>query len=126
MLILDTHALLWYLSDSKEMGDDLKQQISDSDLVAVSIASFWEIAIKQSIGKLKLEESVSEIEHICYLKDIMVLPIKPSELDVIKTLPNIHADPFDRLIISQTISESAILVTKDSNIHKYPVRTIWK
>ena len=125
MHILDTHTLLWYLSDSVNLSEKLKQFINECETVAVSIASLWEIAIKQSLGKLKIEASISEIEQLCYQKDILVLPINSSELDLLKSLPKLHGDPFDRLIICQTLRESAVLITKDSIIPEYPVKTLW-
>lgn len=125
MYILDTHALLWYLTDSDRMSEELKDFISNSETVAVSIASLWEIAIKQSLGKLKIDFTIFQIEQVCYQKDILILPIKPVELDMICNLPKIHGDPFDRLIICQTIQESAILITTDSIIPQYPVHTYW-
>lgn len=100
MLILDTHTLLWFLRDSSELPSETKNMIQQADVVGVSIASLWEIAIKMSLGKL--------------------------ELEILQTLPKIHGDPFDRLIICQTIQSSAILITKDTFIPKYPVRTCWK
>jgi len=125
MYILDTHALLWYLTDSDRMSAKLKDFISDCETVAVSIASLWEIAIKQSLGKLKVDFSISQIEQVCYQKDILILPVKPEELDIISNLPKIHGDPFDRLIICQAMKESAVLITTDSVIPQYPVRTYW-
>lgn len=125
MFVLDTHTLLWFLRDSSELPSEAKTMIQQADAVAVSIASFWEIAIKMSLGKLELDLSISEIEKLCYEKDILVLPIKTKELEILQTLPKIHGDPFDRLIICQTIQSSAILITKDTIIPKYPVRTYW-
>jgi len=125
MYILDTHALLWYLTDSDRMTKKLKIFISNCETLSVSIASLWEIAIKQSLGKLKIDSTISQIEQICYQKDILILPIKPLDLDLIGNLPHIHGDPFDRLIICQTIQESATLITTDSIIPKYPVNTYW-
>ena len=126
MYILDTHVLLWALSDSPMLSDSLKSLICEEEVVAVSIASLWEMAIKQIIGKLKIDVSLKEIEEKCYEKDILILPILPKELDILKTLPSVHGDPFDRLIICQAISNAAVVITKDTSIPKYPVRTLWK
>ena len=126
MLILDTHTLLWFLRDSSELSLKTKNMIQQADIVSVSIVSLWEIAIKISLGKLELDVSISEIENLCYEKDILILPIKTKELEILNTLPKLHGDPFDRLIICQTIQSSAILITKDTIIPKYPVRTYWE
>ena len=125
MYILDTHTLLWYLFDSKELSGNLKDFISACDVIAVSIVSLWEIAIKQSLGKLKFESTISKIAQYCYENDILILPIKVSHLDLVKTLPSIHGDPFDRLLICQTMEESAVLITRDTIIPKYSVETMW-
>lgn len=125
MLILDTHTLLFFLNNNPQLPESLKQKICIEKEVAVSIASLWEIAIKESIGKLRIDCTLSEIQQLCYEKDIVILPIKPKELDIIKTLPQIHGDPFDRLLVSQAISNSAIIATRDAKISLYPVRTLW-
>lgn len=125
MYILDTHSFLWFLSDSDNMPVKTKELICSEKDIAVSIASLWEIAIKKALGKLDFEYDFSQIENLCYEKDIMILPIKLKELDILQTLEHIHGDPFDRLIICQTISNAAVLITKDSVIPKYPIRTVW-
>ena len=120
MYILDTHTLLWYLRDSEELSDTARNTINDSDYVCVSAASLWEIAIKHSIGKLDLEFTISQIEDLCSDKDIYIL-----HLDELKKLPNHHNDPFDRLIICQAIAENTTIITRDTIIPKYPVKTLW-
>ena len=84
-----------------------------------------EIAIKQSIGKLDLDFSITQIENLCNEKDIQILPIKSKHLDKLKNLPKYHGDPFDRLIISQALAENLTIITRDSTIPNYPVRTLW-
>ena len=125
MYILDTHTLLWYLRDSEELSDTARNTINDADYVCVSAASLWEIAIKHSIGKLDLEFTISQIEDLCSDKDIYILPIKGRHLDELKKLPNHHNDPFDRLIICQPIAENTTIITRDTIIPKYPVKTLW-
>ena len=99
--------------------------ISTEDQIFVSVASLWEIAIKNSIGKLDLEFSIEEIENLCNEKDITILQINGKQLDKIKLLPKIHSDPFDRLIIAQAQTEELTILTTDSKIPKYPVKTLW-
>ena len=84
-----------------------------------------EIAIKHSIGKLVLEFSISQIEELCSEKDIYILPIKGNQLDELDKLPDYHNDPFDRLIICQAITENMTIITRDTIIPKYPVKTLW-
>ena len=125
MYLLDTHALLWYLRDSPELSKKALKIISTEDEIFVSVAFLWEIAIKNSIGKLDLEFSIEEIENLCNEKDITILQINGKQLDKIKLLPKIHSDPFDRLIIAQAQTEELTILTTDSKIPKYPVKTLW-
>ena len=125
MYLLDTHTLLWFLKDSPKLSNRALEIITTENEIFFSIVSLWEIVIKKSIGKLDLTSSIQEIEDLCYEKDISLLQIKSKHLDKIMELPNIHNDPFDRLIISQSIIENLILITKDNNIPYYPVKTVW-
>jgi PIN domain nuclease of toxin-antitoxin system len=125
MYLLDTHAMLWYLRDSPELSASAHSLIDKAEYVAVSIASFWEIAIKQSIGKMQFCMTIPELESLCLDQDIQVLPIQSIVLEQIKALPKIHGDPFDRLIIAQAQIGKMTIITRDRMIPQYPVPTIW-
>ena len=125
MYLLDTHAMLWYLRDSPELSMSAHSLIDKAEYVAVSIASFWEIAIKQSIGKMQFCMTIPELESLCLDRDIQVLPIQSIVLEQIKSLPKIHGDPFDRLIIAQAQIGKMTIITRDRIIPQYPVPTIW-
>ena len=125
MYLLDTHAMLWYLRDSPELSASAHSLIDNAEFVAVSIASFWEIAIKQSIGKMQFCMTIPELESLCLDRDIQVLPIQSVVLEQIKSLPKIHGDPFDRLIIAQAQIGKMTIITRDRMIPQYPVPTIW-
>lgn len=125
MYIIDTHVLLWYLRNSGDLSELALNTINTTELIYTSVASLWEIAIKQSIGKLDLDFSITQIENLCNEKDIQILPIKSKHLDKLKNLPKYHGDPFDRLIISQALAENLTIITRDSTIPNYPVRTLW-
>ena len=125
MYLLDTHAMLWYLRDSPELSASAHSLIDKAEYVAVSIASFWEIAIKQSIGKMQFCMTIPELKSLCLDRDIQVLPIQSVVLEQIKSLPKIHGDPFDRLIIAQAQIGKMTIITRDRIIPQYPVPTIW-
>ncbi len=125
MHLIDTHALLWYLRDSSELSEKAHEIIDNEEQIFTSIASLWEIAIKHSIGKLDLELSITQIEELCKQKDISILPIASKHLDELKKLPNHHNDPFDRLIICQARTENLTIITRDTIIPKYSVKTLW-
>ena len=125
MYLLDTHAMLWYLRDSPELSASAHALIDNAEYVAVSIASFWEIAIKQCIGKMQFCMTIPELESLCLDRAIQVLPIQSVVLEQIKSLPKIHGDPFDRLIIAQAQIGKMTIITRDRIIPQYPVPTIW-
>ena len=125
MYLLDTHAMLWYLRDSLELSTSAHRLIDEAEYVAVSIASFWEIAIKQSIGKMRLSMTIPELESMCLNRDIQVLPIQSAVLEQTKSLPQIHGDPFDRLIIAQAQVGEMTIITRDRIIPQYSVQTVW-
>ena len=126
MYLLDTNALLYFLYDSGKLSKRASDIIYHSDeRINVSIVSMWEIAIKSSIGKLEIKSSISKIAETCENERFDILPIKPFHLDEIGRLPAIHGDPFDRLIISQAISENLVIITKDGTMPMYNVKVLW-
>ena len=125
MILLDTHTLIWTLFDSGNLSENAKKALSSGKKAFVSVASLWEIAIKQSIGKIKLDITINEIAQKCDEYHITILPITAEHLDRIKDLPDIHKDPFDRLLIAQAATENMTLITKDTIIPQYKVETIW-
>ena len=126
MTLIDTHVLLWTLFNGDNISADAKAKMTDGDKVFVSVASLWEIAIKQSIGKLDTGHSICEIEGMCKEAKISILPIGAKHLDYINQLPLIHNDPFDRLIVSQAITEGMTLISKDEKIARYQdVYVVW-
>ncbi len=125
MYLLDTCAFLWFLDDSPKLSLNARDIIGKSDGLYLSIVSLWEIAIKKTIKKLDIEETIIDLENICRRYGITILPIKISYLEKIQKLPPIHGDPFDRMIISTALDENLNLITHDSNIRKYNVNLIW-
>ena len=125
-LLLDTHTLLWLVENDARLSDAAKAAVFSADYVAVSVASLWEIAIKQSIGKLDLDASVEEVANACTEQGVDVLRIAYQHLDAIKLLSEIHRDPFDRLLVATAQCEDMTIVTKDENIAKYDVQTVWQ
>lgn len=121
-LLLDTHVLLWYLDNNSKLPDIWKRSIEDRhNIIAVSIASLWEMAIKVSIGKLELMDDLSTIEAILAQQGIDLLPIKTSHLLQLLNLPFHHRDPFDRLIIAQAQTEQMSVVSDDSQFSNYSI-----
>ena len=125
--LLDTHTFLWWDLDDPQISPLAGETIAspDSELL-VSVASLWEIAIKVSAGKLSLP---SRIEHYipARLADyrFRALPISSEHALRVASLPMIHRDPFDRLLVAQALVEGIPLVTSDPAIIRYDVETIW-
>ena len=126
MLLLDTHTFLWFVNDPTRLPEKVNAEIETAESVYVSIASFWEITIKSSLGKLDLPAPISQMMKDCEHLDFSILPIKSGHLEKLLTLPWHHRDPFDRLLISQAQAENLKLVTIDENISRYDVDTLWK
>lgn len=125
--LLDTHTFLWFISGDKQLPESVVKKIEDiSEPCYISIASFWEIAIKIQIGKLKLEISLEELYRFAEINQIEIISINEKHLVTLLKLGLIHNDPFDRLIIAQAISEKLIVVTKDKEFKKYKVKQQWE
>ncbi len=125
MYLLDTHTFLWFLDGNKKLSS-LARTIFNSDAeLAISIASFWEIAIKQNIGKLKVKQTPLELMNLATSQSIFIQQIEPQHLNIVQTLQRIHNDPFDRLIIAQAMHENYSILTCDTIIPQYNVTTVW-
>lgn len=117
--LLDTHILLWWLSDDKKLGKKRTELLAQSsNQIAVSTVSIWEIVIKKSLGKLKVPDNLKEV---IYENEFEILSITPDHVLSLQNLPPIHNDPFDRLLIAQSIYEDMVIVTADKIIPKYEV-----
>lgn len=125
MYLMDTCAFLWFLDDNPNLSVRARDAIGRSRDLYLSIATLWEIAIKKTIHKLVLAESVTDLEEICNDYGITILPVKTRYLEMIQKLPLIHGDPFDRLIMATALEEKLLLITCDSNIRKYDIELLW-
>ena len=123
--LLDTNALIFSLCSPQDLSKAARSVITTERELFVSIVSLWKIAIKQCIGKLSIQSDIPRIEAICEGRGITLIPISSAEIEGIKQLPQFHNDPFDRLIISQAMKNDYCIVTRDSIIPKYPVKTLW-
>ena len=119
-LLLDTHAFLWYYAGSSDLSQNAKIAIENpANNFSVSMASLWEIAIKNSIGKLDLDAPLDIFFKDVIAKGFNFLPIDPSQILQTAALPMHHRDPFDRLIIAQSLVEKMPVVTKDALFAPY-------
>ena len=124
--LLDTHTFIWFIEGDNKLSKKARNEIVDLDNDCfLSIASLWEIAIKSSIGKLNLKIPFNRIADHLSGTNIELLPIEFNHLQILHNLELIHRDPFDRVIISQAITEGVTILTTDKNFKSYPVKCLW-
>ena len=126
-LLLDTNVLIWTFSDDDRISTLASRAMSRStSALYVSVVSVWEIVIKHRTGKLQFEGALEEVlDQILYRSLWTILPLSAEHLAPVVTLPMLHKDPFDRMLIAQARYEGMSIVTSDETIPKYDVRTIW-
>ena len=115
-LLLDTHILLWWLTQDGQLTKRARSTIAEADAIFVSAASAWEMAIKISIGKLKTPD---DLEAQMQANRFVELPVKISHAIVAAQLPHHHGDPFDRMLVAQASVESLTLLTADARLKAY-------
>ena len=126
-LLLDTHILLWSLEENPKLSAHILDLLEDQQHeIMVSSVSFFELAIKSSLGKLKspLGLSYVQLEKHLERRAVKILTPRSEHFDVLRNLPLHHRDPFDRLLIAQAIHENATLVSDDQLFSQYPVTLI--
>lgn len=126
-LLLDTHAFLWFILDDPRLSAKADAVISDpNNGIAISPASFWEIAIKISLGKYSLPEPYQVfMEREIAVNRFSVLPIEPRHTAALTSMPFHHRDPFDRLIIAQASVENVPVISGDAAFDAYGVTRLW-
>ena len=124
--LIDKHALIWFINGESLISVSAQKAIEANDSINfVSIASLWEIAIKLSLGKLELKIPLSEVKTILEDNGFELLPITFEDTTIVSSLPFIHRDPFDRIIIAQGISNDCTVISKDTNFASYNVKVLW-
>jgi PIN domain nuclease of toxin-antitoxin system len=122
-LLLDTHAALWFLSADERLSENARRHLTDgSNVVLLSAAVVWEIAIKRPLGKLTVPD-----EYLTVLLDAGVrpLPVSVAHAAAVQRLPPHHRDPFDRMLVSQAKIEGGAIVTRDDALAAYDVTLVW-
>ena len=126
-LLLDTHALLWWIIDSERLSQAVRRAIADEDNEAlVSAASAWEIATKHRIGKMPGAEALAlDIAGVLASQDFDELPITVADAARAGALREPLRDPFDRMLIAQALSRDLVLISNESLFDRYGVRRLW-
>jgi PIN domain nuclease of toxin-antitoxin system len=125
--LLDTHAMYWYIEGDPQLSATAQTLIQDaSNEILISPASYWEIAIKISVGKWKLNRTYDEFMDIALNKyGFHVLPILPTHTASVIGLPFHHRDPFDRLLVAQALVENIPIVSNDAALDAYGIKRLW-
>jgi PIN domain nuclease of toxin-antitoxin system len=122
-LLIDSHVLLWAAKSPALLSERASAAIGDTgNEVHWSLATAWELAIKQALGKLFIERPVEEAADALRLA---FLPISLQHVRATRLLPLHHRDPFDRMLVAQAVIEDLVLVTRDKELGRYPVATLW-
>ncbi|MEA5597756.1 type II toxin-antitoxin system VapC family toxin [Rivularia sp. UHCC 0363] len=126
-LLLDSHVLIWWSSSSEKLSKKVYDLINDTNnTLLFSIASVWEMQIKFQLGKLNLNSTLPTlIQNQQRVNNLQLLPIELGHIYALNNLPLHHKDPFDRLLIAQTIVEQIPIVSIDEVFDNYPIQRLW-
>jgi PIN domain nuclease of toxin-antitoxin system len=126
-LLLDTHAFIWWADEPEKLSPAALSALEDEgNILVLSVASVWEMQIKADLGKLSLSLPLKElIESQRTANGLQLLPVELAHVLALDSLPPHHKDPFDRLLIAQSVEEGATLVSADSKLSAYQVTLLW-
>lgn len=126
-LLLDTHAFLWWVTDDDRLSERAGELIADgANDVYVSAASAWEIAIKVGLGRIRLPDEArtfapDQLERNAF----QALSVHVAHAVAVIALPDVHRDPFDRMLVAQAMTEGLTIVSQDQELARYPVPVVW-
>ena len=129
--LLDTHVIIWIFEDSSQLSRNALAAIKPSlsaahrGALVVSVASFWEVITKSRKKSMGIADPVTWWDRAVSSLDATVLSIRPSHVVALAGLADHHQDPFDRILVAQTIAEGYTLITKDPQMKRYTTRTLW-
>jgi PIN domain nuclease of toxin-antitoxin system len=126
-VLLDTHAFLWWISDDSRLSSSARAILAESgNRTMLSAASVWEIAIKTALGRLEIDGAIETfIPQQLAANSLLALPIELSHALRVGCLPELHRDPFDRMLVAQAQIENLPILTCDPDIDRYDVETVW-
>lgn len=122
--LLDTSTLLWALGSPERLSVRARRRVESGENI-VSVASYWEVVIKAQKGLLTIADLAAWWRQATELVSARVLPIRASHVTALASLPALHRDPFDRILMAQAIAERVEFVTNDGPIKQYSVQTFW-
>jgi PIN domain nuclease of toxin-antitoxin system len=124
-LLIDTQSFIWFVENDPKLPVSVRDVMEgEQNNLFISIASLWEIVIKSSLGKLSIQKNISEMIKDVTQSGFSILQIVPQHLVTLHSLEYIHRDPFDRIIISQAITENMQIISSDKLFSKYQINLI--
>ncbi len=126
-VLVDTHTLYWFIEGDSKLSNQATEILGDPDNeILISPASYWEMAIKISIGNWQLNQSYQDFIDVALLQyGFVILPVSPDHTAGLLQMPFHHRDPFDRLLIAQSVHEGIAVVSADKQFDAYGVNRIW-
>jgi len=126
-LLLDTHTFLWFIFGSSRMSEKAEALIQDpANRKFLSLATPWEVGIKVSTGKLTVSQPVDQFfAEEMYANSVQMLPITLAYIVRVSTLPFHHRDPFDRMLVAQSLTDNMALVSADATLDAYGISRLW-
>jgi len=120
-ILLDTHILLWAAIQPKKLNANIRTLLNDkNNELLFSAASIWEVSIKRALGRIDFNVDPSVLRRGLRDNDYMELPVTSEHACALELLPQIHRDPFDRILVAKAVVEGITLLTNDINVAKYP------
>ncbi len=119
--LLDSHILHWFRFHSPRIPKQIYELLDDTDAVYYSVITPWELSIKHLKGKLPLPDGFFDTLPTLGFDCI---PIEESHIHALRSLPDLHSDPFDRMLVAQASAEKMTLITHDRNLAAYPIKTL--
>ena len=124
--LLDTNAFLWAATFDPRLSARANQILNDaSNDFYLSVVSLWEVTVKVQIGKLQIPQDLGAFLQRTLNRELMILPIQPEHVLNLSKLPLLHRDPFDRMLVAQSMSESVAILSSDRKLRQYEVEIIW-
>jgi len=125
-VLLDTHTFIWWDSEPSKLSARVLALLQHPETtVLLNVVSVWEMLIKQQLGKLTLRMSLTTPIAQQQSNGIQILPIALTHALAVESLPPVHKDPFDRLLVAQANVEGAVLASANSVFAQYPVNVVW-
>jgi len=122
--LLDTSTLIWAVGDPKRLSNTARRALARGPLV-VSVVNYWGIVIKSRKGLLQIADPVSWWNRAVGYIGGAILSVRPAHISVLAALPDIHRDPFDRMLVAQSIAEGLAILSIDDQIGAYGVKVVW-